>query len=96
VRGTRICYPVLDRGRRWLECHGVEGVLERLLVPACTIPACLAWRRNRCSLLVQWLLLLPGHESRGRVVTWHSQEGMRALLSCRYRAEVRGNVPLPR
>jgi hypothetical protein len=68
VRGTRICYPVLDRGRRWLGRHG-EGVCERLLVPACAIPGCLAWRRNKCGLLVQWLLLLLGHESRGRVVT---------------------------
>jgi hypothetical protein len=37
---------------------------------------------NRCHLLAQWLLLLlPEHESRGRVVTWHDQEGLRTLLS---------------
>jgi hypothetical protein len=29
-------------------------------------------------------------------VTWHGQEGLRELLSCRYRAGVYGNVPLPR
>jgi hypothetical protein len=32
VRDAEICYPVLDRGRRWLERHGAEGVCERLLV----------------------------------------------------------------
>jgi hypothetical protein len=63
VRGSDICYLVLDRGRRWLERHGTDGVRERLLVLARAIPGCPAWRRNRCGLLVQWLLLLPGHES---------------------------------
>jgi hypothetical protein len=96
VRGVRICYPVLARGRRWLECHGAEGVHERLLVPARAIPGCPAWRRNKCGLLVQWLLMLPGHESYGRVVTWRGQEGLQELLSHRYRAGVHGDVPLPR
>jgi hypothetical protein len=95
VRGTRICYPVLDRGRRWLERHGGEGVCERLLVLARAIPGYLAWRRNMCGLLIQWRQLLPEHESRGHVVTWRGQEGMRALLSRRYRAGVHGDVPLP-
>jgi hypothetical protein len=97
VQGAGICYPVLDRGRRWLECHGAEGVHERLMVLARAILGCLAWRRNRCGLLVQWLLLLlPGHESRGCVVTWRGQEGLWMLLSHRYRARVHGDVPLPR
>jgi hypothetical protein len=39
--------------------------------------------------------LLPGHESRGRVVTWRSHEGLRALLSRRYWVGVHGDVPLP-
>jgi hypothetical protein len=29
-------------------------------------------------------------------VTWHGQEGLRALLSRRYRTDVHDNVPLPR
>jgi hypothetical protein len=70
-----------------LEQHGAEGVHERLLP---------AWTRNRCGLLVQWLILLLGHESRGRVVTWHDQQGLRALLSRRYQVGVHGDVPLPR
>jgi hypothetical protein len=95
VRGVGVCYLILDRGRRWLECHGAEGVSERLLVPARAIPGCPTWRRYRCGLLVQWLLLLR-HESRGCVVTWCGHEGLRALLSRRYRAEVHDDVPLPR
>jgi hypothetical protein len=96
VQRAGVCYPVLDRGKRWLERHGAEGVRERLLVPARAIPGCLACRRNRCGLLVQWLLLLPEHESQGRVLTWCVQEGLWALLSHRYRTGVHGNVPLPR
>jgi hypothetical protein len=94
VQRAGVCYPVLDRGRRWLERHGAEGVRERLLVPARAIPGCLACRRNRCGLLVQWLLLLPEHESQGRVLTWCVQEGLWALLSHRYQTGVHGNVPL--
>jgi hypothetical protein len=41
------------------------------------------------------MLLLPRHESQGRVVTWHGQEGLRAWLSRRYCAGVHGDVPLP-
>jgi hypothetical protein len=95
VRDGRICYPVLDRGRRSLEHHGAKGVRKRLLVIAHAILGCPIWRRNRCGLLVQWLLL-PEHESQGRVVTWHGQEALRALLSRRYRARVHGDVPLRR
>jgi hypothetical protein len=47
-------------------------------------------------LLVQWLLLLPRHESRGRVAAWRGQEGLRAVLSHGYQTGVYGEVPLPR
>jgi hypothetical protein len=49
-----------------------------------------------CGLLVQWLLLLPEHESWGCVLTWHGQKGLWALLSRRYQVGVHGDVPLPR
>jgi hypothetical protein len=94
VRGTIICYLVLDQGRRWLERHGAKGVHKRLLVLARAILGFPALRRNRCGLLVQWLLL-PRHESRRHVVTWRGQEGLWALLSYRYQAGVHGDVPLP-
>jgi hypothetical protein len=45
--------------------------------------------------MVQWLLLLPGHESWGRVVTWCGHKGMWALLCHRYWARVHDDVPLP-
>jgi hypothetical protein len=95
VRGARIYSLVLDRDRRWLERHDAGAIHERLLVLARTIPRCPTWRRNKSSMLVQWLLLLPEHESMGRVVTWCSQESLRMLLSHRYRAGVHGDVPLP-
>jgi hypothetical protein len=73
-----------------LKRHGAEGVGERLLVPACAIAGCPVWRRNKCGLLVRWLLLwLPEHESRGCV-------GLRALLSEGNGAGVHRDVPLPR
>jgi hypothetical protein len=78
-----------------MEHHGAERVPERLLVPAHAIPKCPAWRRSRCDLLVQWLLLRPRNESWGRVVTWRSHESLRPLLSCRYWVGVHGDVSLP-
>jgi hypothetical protein len=80
-----------------LERHGAEGVGKRLLIPASAIPGYLAWRRNRCGLLEQWLWLsLPGHESRGSVGNRHGQVGLWALLSYRNEARVHGDMPLPR
>jgi hypothetical protein len=97
VRRARVCDPVLDRGRRRLRRHGPEGVGEQLLVPACAIPGCPAWRRNRCGLLVQWLLLwLPGRESWGRVGARRDHVGLWALLSQRNGVGVHRDVPLPR
>jgi hypothetical protein len=49
-----------------------------------------------CGMLIQWLLLLPKHESWGCVVTWHGHESLWALLSHRYQAGVHGDVPLSR
>jgi hypothetical protein len=80
-----------------LKRHGAEGVGERLLVPACAIAGCPVWRRNRCGLLVRWLLLwLPEHESWGCVGAWRGHVGLRALLSEGNGVGVHRDVPLPR
>jgi hypothetical protein len=39
----RVDHPVLDQSWRLVECHGVEGVGQRLLVLARTDPGVPAW-----------------------------------------------------
>jgi hypothetical protein len=97
VRRAEIRHPVLDRGRRWVERYGAEGVGQRLLIPAGDEPGVPSWGWG--SLLVQRLLLLrlwPRQEAERRVEARCGHEGMRTLLSSGHGAGVHSHVPLPR
>jgi hypothetical protein len=70
-----------------VERHGVEGVGQRLLVPACVEPGVPSWGRG--GLLVQRLLRQrPGQEAGRRVKAQCGHEGLRMLLSSGHGARV--------
>jgi hypothetical protein len=95
VRRAGVRHPVLDRGRRRVECHGAERVGRRLLIPASVEPGVPSWARG--GLLIQRLLLLlwPGLGAGRRVEARCGHEGLRALLSIGHGAGVHRHVPLP-
>jgi hypothetical protein len=78
-----------------VECHGSEGVGQRLLVPACVELGVPSWGWG--DLLVQRLLLLlwPGQEAGRRVEAQCGHKGLRTLLSSGHGAGVHSHVPLP-
>jgi hypothetical protein len=96
VRRAGVRYSVLDRDRGRVERHGIEGVLQRLLLLACVETGVPFWGRG--SLLVQRLLLLlwPGQEAGRCVEARCGHEGIRTLLSSTHEAGVHSHVPLPR
>jgi hypothetical protein len=76
-----------------VECHGAEGVGQRLLVLACARPGIPSWGRG--GLLVQRLLLLLwlGQEvGRHIEAAWCGDESLRALLSSGHGAGVHSHV----
>jgi hypothetical protein len=96
MRRAGVRHSVLDRDRGRVERHGIEGVLQRLLVPACAETGVPFWGRG--SLLVQRLLLLlwPGQEAGRCVEARCGHKGLRTLLSSTHGAGVHSHVPLTR
>jgi hypothetical protein len=97
VRRTGVHHPVLNGGRGRVECHGVEGVGQRLLIPTCTEPGVPSWGQG--GLLVQQLMRLrlwPGQEAGRHVKARCGHEGLQTLLSSGNGARIHSHVPLPR
>jgi hypothetical protein len=79
-----------------VERHDVEGVGQRLLVPACAESRVPSWGRGSLLVQQQLLLLWPGQEARRHVEVWCSHEDLWTLLSSGHGARVHSHLPLPR